>query len=70
MVTAAIQFSVENMVVAVDPLTGYFVVDRFPMRKSTVPKNVRNRYQVLSPDQKVCKVFRGKKKAQAYLLTI
>jgi hypothetical protein len=57
---AAEMFRAEGMLVSKCDKTGYFVVDRLPMRNCKDSKNCRNRWQLLSFDQTKYKLFRCK----------
>lgn len=67
--SAASMFQREGMLRHVCQATGYFVVDRLPMRDCRTARHCRNRFQVLSPDQSRCKLFRSLSSAVRYLQT-
>jgi hypothetical protein len=67
--SAASMFQREGMLRHVCQATGYFVVDRLPMRNCRTTSNCRNRFQVLSADQSRCKLFRSLSSAIRYLET-
>jgi len=56
-------FHREGMLIAECPISGYFVVDRLPMRNCAGKKNCRNRWQLLSADQSEYTLFRSRQAA-------